>query len=77
MGLGPLEELKELRMDGRLSSGELEDFDLPFAFDYAIHPLFKVIDRDTVDLPRDWRVSEAGGACEVAAIDDLDQGEAG
>ena len=79
-GVDPVKQLEELRMEGRLAAGELEDLDVALALDHAADaPLqrFERVRFQPVARRADRRVGETGRAGEVAGIDDFDQREAG
>ena len=78
MLFGPAAEFGQLRMQRGFAARELEDFDLPFAGDDAIHPCLNVHHRDGIHLGTDAnrRVRVAGRTSKIAGVHNLDQGQA-
>ena len=76
---GPAQDPLELRVDGRLAAGELQDVDEPLARHHALDTRAHLVER------REFQVRAhairafgvARGARQVAAVDDLDQCHAG
>src|SRR6266404_2935269 len=76
---GPGQELEELRMQGRLAAGKLENLDTALAIDHALDAILEIGERNGVDVPAgaDGRIRVTGGTGEIARVHDLDERETG
>ena len=75
----PVEELEELRVEGGLPARELEDLDVALAVEDTADAFPEFLEGMVLQavIHPGGRVREAGGAGEIAGVDDFDQGEAG
>src|SRR5205085_11486225 len=75
---GPREQLEELRVQGRLTAGELKNFDTALAIDHALDAALEVAERHGIYLltGAHRRVGVASRTGQVARVHDLDQRQA-